>query len=83
MVGEASEFRRITSKGQVTIPNLLRKRYKITTDSKLEFLPLADGILVRSATDEGSFEELAGSASKDWTVDQMLRRLHELREENA
>jgi bifunctional DNA-binding transcriptional regulator/antitoxin component of YhaV-PrlF toxin-antitoxin module len=76
-------YRRITSKGQVTIPNVMRKRYNITTDVKLEFIPQPEGILLRPTRDIGTFRELAGSASKHWTVDEMLRRLDELREENV
>lgn len=80
---QLDEFRRITSKGQVTIPNLLRKRYNITMGTKLEFIPSSDGILLRPAKDEGSFAELGGTASKRWTVDQMLKRLEQLRIENV
>lgn len=76
-------FRRITSKGQVTIPNLIRKRYNITMHTKLEFVPRPEGILLRTAKDDGSFSKLAGSASKHWTVDEMLKRLDELRRENV
>jgi len=75
--------RRITSKGQVTIPNVMRKRYNITTGTKLEFIPQPEGILVKPAREEGSFRELAGSASKHWSVDEMLKRLDELRKENV
>ncbi len=57
-------FRRITSKGQVTIPQMMRKRYNITMQTKLEFVPSSDGILLRPAKDAGDFNELAGSASK-------------------
>jgi len=83
VVIQLGEFRRITSKGQVTIPNWLRKRYDITTDTKLEFMPSSDGILLRPAKDEGGFAELGGTASKRWTVDQMLKRLEQLRKENV
>jgi len=76
-------MRRITSKGQVTIPDVMRKQYNITLQTKLEFLPTREGILLRPAREEGSFKELAGSASKTWTVDEMLKRLSELRKENA
>lgn len=82
VVETQTEFRRITSKGQVTIPEMMRKRYNITMQTKLEFLPRSEGILLRPARDEGRFKELAGSASKDWTVDEMLKRLNELRKEN-
>jgi len=79
----SAEFRRITSKGQVTIPNSLRKRYNIVTSTKLEFISWPDGILVRPARDEGSFAKLAGLASRHWTVERMLKRLDELRRENV
>jgi len=75
--------RRITSKGQVTIPNVMRKRYNITTHTKLEFIPQPEGVLVKPTREEGSFRELAGSASKHWTVEEMLKRLDELRKENV
>jgi bifunctional DNA-binding transcriptional regulator/antitoxin component of YhaV-PrlF toxin-antitoxin module len=77
------EFRRITSKGQVTIPEMIRKRYNITMQTKLEFVPSSEGILLRTAKEEGSFKELAGSASRNWTVHEMLKRLDDLRKENA
>ena len=77
------EFRRITSKGQVSIPEMIRRQYNITMQTKLEFVPGSDGILLRPAKEEGGFKELAGSASKKWTVDEMLKRLDELRRENA
>jgi len=79
----SGEFRRITSKGQVTIPGQIRKRYGITTQTKLVFLPQPDGFLVRPATEKESFAALAGSASRHWTVDVMLKRLEELRKENV
>ena len=77
------EFRRITSKGQVTIPNAMRKRYNITTQTRLEFVPEEEGILVKPAKDEGTFREMAGSASNRWKIAEMLKRLDELREENV
>jgi len=61
----------------------MRNRYHITMQTKLEFVPVSDGILLRPTADRGSFRELAGSASKSWTVNEMLKRLNELRKENA
>ena len=78
-----SGFRRITSKGQVTIPQIMRERYNITMQTKLEFVPNSEGILLKPAQEEGSFKQLAGSASKNWTVDEMLKRLNALRKENV
>jgi bifunctional DNA-binding transcriptional regulator/antitoxin component of YhaV-PrlF toxin-antitoxin module len=83
IVNTESGFRRITSKGQITIPQTMRRRYNITMQTKLEFVPSSEGILLRPAPEEGSFKELAGSASKNWTVDEMLKRLNELRKENV
>lgn len=39
--------------------------------------------MVRPVREEGSFSELAGSASKHWTLDEMLKRLEELRKEQV
>jgi len=55
----------------------------MTARTRLEFTPRAEGILVRPVREEGTFQELAGSASKHWTLDEMLRRLDELRREHA
>jgi bifunctional DNA-binding transcriptional regulator/antitoxin component of YhaV-PrlF toxin-antitoxin module len=78
-----SGFRMITSKGQITIPQIMRKRYNITMQTRLEFVPISKGILLKPVKDEGTFKELAGSASENWTVDEMLKRLDELRKENV
>lgn len=52
-------FRRITSKGQVTIPETIRKRYNITMQTKLEFVPSSAGIAkARKRTRE--FQEVGG-----------------------
>jgi len=77
-----SGFRRVTSKGQITIPSTVRRRLNITTHTKLQFIPQSDGFVVIPAA-EGAFKELAGSASKHWTVTEMLSRLDQLRKENV
>ena len=38
---------RVSTKGQVTIPQLLRQKYRIEPDSELEFEEREDGILIR------------------------------------
>ena len=78
----SSGLRRVTSKGQITIPSTVRRRYNITTHTKLQFIPQSGGFVVIPAA-EGAFKELAGSASKHWTVDEMLNRLDQLRKENV
>jgi len=81
-VEPSTGLRRATSKGQITIPSTVRRRYNITTHTKLQFIPQSDGFVVMPAA-EGAFKELAGSASKHWTVDEMLNRLNQLRRENV
>jgi hypothetical protein len=46
-------------------------------------MPSSERISLRPAKDAGTFKELAGSAANKWTVHEMLKRLNELREENA
>ena len=77
-----SGFRRVTSKGQITIPSAVRRRLNITTHTKLQFIPQSDGFVVIPSA-EGAFKELAGSASKHWTVNEMLNCLDQLRKENV
>jgi hypothetical protein len=55
----------------------------MTPHTKLEFVPRPEGIVLRPVRDEGSLDTLAGSASRHWTVKQMLRRLDELRREHG
>ena len=62
---------------------MIRERYNITTQTNLEFVPGSEGILLRPVHEMRDFRALAGSASKSWTVDEMLKRLKELREEDA
>jgi len=78
----SSGLRRVTSKGQITIPSTVRRRYNITTHTQLQFIPQSGGFVVIPAA-EGAFKEPAGSASKHWTVDEMLNRLDQLRKENV
>jgi bifunctional DNA-binding transcriptional regulator/antitoxin component of YhaV-PrlF toxin-antitoxin module len=75
-------LRSVTLKGQVTIPSTVRRRFNITTHTRLQFIPQSDGFVHVSAP-EGAFKELAGSASKHWTVDEMLNRLDQLRKESV
>lgn len=43
---------RLTSKGQVTIPRLLRERYGLLPDTEVSFEPVADGVLIHPAQAE-------------------------------
>ena len=43
---------RLTSKGQITIPQALRGRYGLLPDTEVSFEPLGDGVLIRPASAE-------------------------------
>ena len=68
---------RITSKGQVTIPQSIRERYGLLPDTEVDFLE-ADGQVTlvprSSANDRGdrAIARLRGSATAGMTTDEIL-----------
>ena len=44
---------RMTSKGQVTIPQHLRERFGLAPNSDVEFSPAKDGVLIKPAQSAG------------------------------
>jgi len=60
MLGTSPEYRRITSKGQVTIPIAIRRRYSITMHTKLEFIPQPEGITIKPVREEGRSKDPDG-----------------------
>jgi hypothetical protein len=54
----------------------------LTGALKLQFIQQSGGFVVVPEA-EGAFKELAGSASKHWTVHDMLNRPNQLRKENS
>lgn len=70
---------RLTSKGQVTIPRLLRERYGLLPDTEVSFEPAAGGVLIRVAQSERvervreAIAKTRGSASKGLTTEAVMR----------
>lgn len=69
---------KITSKGQVTIPQDLRERFGLLPHTEVEFRPLRDGVkLVKSETQgrRGSrlVERMAGRGDGSLTTDEIMR----------
>jgi AbrB family looped-hinge helix DNA binding protein len=70
----------VTSKGQVTIPAGLRRRFRIEEGSKVEIVEEDGRIVVRRVT---SIYDLAGSSAGEGAVEELKRVLDEMREEDA
>jgi AbrB family looped-hinge helix DNA binding protein len=73
---------KITSKGQVTIPQALRERFGLLPNTEVEFVPTADGRglrLLKSSKSSGRgrslIERLRGRGSKTLSTDQLLKMI--------
>ena len=69
----------LTSKGQMTIPVRLRKKYKIDEGTRLEAVETDEGILLKP---KESFWDLLGSGSDYATPQEMKKLLDKMREED-
>ena len=73
---------KITSKGQVTIPQDLRERFGLLPNTEVEFVPTADGRelrLLKSAKSSGRgralVERLRGRGSSKLSTDELLKMM--------
>ena len=66
-------------KGQITIPAKLRKKFKIEQGTRLEVTETKEGILFKPKL---TTWDLVGSGAKYATVEEMKKRLDELRAED-
>jgi AbrB family looped-hinge helix DNA binding protein len=66
----------VTRKGQVTIPVEHRRRYKIREGMKLKIVDTRDGLILKPLT---PIEELAGADAGTISLEQMRKRLDEMR----
>jgi AbrB family looped-hinge helix DNA binding protein len=69
---------KITTKGQVTIPQELRERYGLLPHTEVSFTPVEDGVLIRSTKTQAELidERLAranGSATTPLTTDEIMQ----------
>lgn len=75
-----TEFMRITSKGQVTIPQWVRERYGLMPQTDVQFIE-HDGMVTLSPADSASkpdradqlLARLRGSAQRSLTTDEIMR----------
>ncbi len=70
----------LTSKGQITIPIELRRKYDIEEGGRIQVIEEDGKIVVKKAV---SFYDLAGSGAGDATVEELKKTLDEMREEDA
>ncbi len=67
---------RITSKGQVTIPQDIREQFGLLPQTEVEFEVVDDGVLLRKARGRprgrAVVEHLRGRGDVDMTTDQIL-----------
>jgi len=70
----------VTSKGQVTIPADLRRKFSIEEGSKVEIVEEDGRIVVKRVT---SIYDLAGSSADKGAVEELKRALDGMRDEDA
>jgi len=71
---------KVTSKGQVTIPADLRRKFRIEEGSKVEIVEEDGRIVVKRKI---SIYDLAGSSADSGSVEELKRLLDGLRDEDA
>ena len=68
----------VTRKGQTTIPQTLRKKYRLAEGTRLEVIDTGDGVLFKKAA---STLDLVGTSRR--TYDQLRRHLDDIRREDV
>jgi len=69
-----SNTMRITSKGQVTIPQGLRRKYQIDAHAEVDFVEEGGKIVLRIVRkSESSFRQLKGRGDVQLSTDEILR----------
>jgi AbrB family looped-hinge helix DNA binding protein len=66
----------VTRKGQITIPVSKRKKYRITEGMRVLVKDSSEGILIKPIT---PIEDLAGVDAGKLTIEQMKRKLDDMR----
>jgi AbrB family looped-hinge helix DNA binding protein len=69
----------VTSKGQVTIPVELRRKFHIEESSRVQIIEKNGEIVIRKCP---SFFDLAGTGARETTVEELKKELDEMREED-
>ena len=69
----------VTKKGQVTIPIKIRQKLRIEEKSRVQFVEKNGEIVLRKCP---SFYDLAGTGTKEATVEELKKELDNMREED-
>jgi AbrB family looped-hinge helix DNA binding protein len=69
----------VTSKGQVTIPVELRRKFHIEENSRVQIIEKNGEIVIRKCP---SFFDLAGTGAGEATVEELKKELDEMRKED-
>jgi AbrB family looped-hinge helix DNA binding protein len=69
----------VTSKGQVTIPVELRRKFHIEENSRVQIIEKNGEIVIKKCP---SFFDLAGTGAGEATVEELKKELDEMREED-
>jgi AbrB family looped-hinge helix DNA binding protein len=69
----------VTSKGQVTIPKLLRDRFGIEPGASVDFTPAEDGIRLRKVVDRSRRHEVLGCLKSELAGKSVACLLNDLR----
>ena len=69
---------KITTKGQVTIPRNLRKRFGLLPNTEVVFTAIEEGVLIKPSKSreelyEERLEKATGSATVSTTTDEIMR----------
>ena len=69
---------KVTTKGQITIPQEIRERFHLLPGTDVEFLPQGDAVVIRPAKGQGKtrfrrwIEGAQGSATARLTTDEIM-----------
>jgi AbrB family looped-hinge helix DNA binding protein len=69
----------VTSKGQITIPKDLRKKYKLEEGAKILLIPLEEGIVLKHRVVE--LRRMRGMMKKEVNLQKASKFITELRKE--
>lgn len=78
LTGKEKPMSRIRQKGQITIPQEIRDKLKLTADTEVEFSIEGDAIVIRAVEDayeraRRRVERARGGATiKGWTTDELM-----------
>ena len=76
-VRKGNSYMKITDKGQVTIPVMIRRKFGLTPNVEIEFVADQDGVRIRkrSTGSANPFKKLRGAPQKRLNVDRYIENI--------